>query len=265
MSGVSFDRAADIYDATRGHPGAVSEQIAASVQAMLPAGARLLEIGVGTGRIQRPLLGRGLDLTGIDLSVEMMHRLIQQIPPHAPAPGLALADAVRLPFPAATFAAVIAVHVFHLIPDYLNAIREVQRVLQVGGMLLAGSDDRPADSPMAVINEQWREIMAEHGVRRDSQRQRDPGKLWGELARQGKISLEQIEVVRWPITLVPEENISNLEKGYYSSSWELAPELLPVCGAELRAWAQERFGDLTRPLPMERTFIWRRIRFLKPL
>jgi len=41
----------------------------------LAAGGRLLELGVGTGRVALPLAERGLDVTGIDASPEMLDKL----------------------------------------------------------------------------------------------------------------------------------------------------------------------------------------------
>lgn len=41
----------------------------------LTAGGRLLELGVGTGRVALPLAERGLDVTGIDVSQEMLEKL----------------------------------------------------------------------------------------------------------------------------------------------------------------------------------------------
>src|SRR5215216_6319362 len=50
---ISFDRIAERYDATRGFPPGIEAQIGAAFRRLssLHTGARLLEIGVGTGRI----------------------------------------------------------------------------------------------------------------------------------------------------------------------------------------------------------------------
>jgi SAM-dependent methyltransferase len=49
---------------------------------------------------------------------------------------LARASGATLPFPDGSYDAVITVHVFHLIPAWQQALREVQRVLKPGGVLL---------------------------------------------------------------------------------------------------------------------------------
>src|SRR4030095_16136094 len=109
----SFDRAADYYDQTR----PLSEPSAKpGIQAILDItgpSARVLEIGTGTGRISIPLLERGLDLFGCDLSSKMLMRLHEKFP----TARVAQADATVLPFPSAHFEAVVTVHVLHLIPS----------------------------------------------------------------------------------------------------------------------------------------------------
>ena len=73
---VSFDRIASRYDATRGFPPGVGAQVGAAFRAQsgLPVGARLVEIGVGTGRIAIPLVSQGYQYIGVDISLEMMRR-----------------------------------------------------------------------------------------------------------------------------------------------------------------------------------------------
>src|SRR5579884_4565904 len=81
MTSISFDRAVEFYDATRGYPPGVDEQIADAIAAAVGATAetRFLEMGIGTGRIAFPLIKRGYHYTGIDLSAAMMGRLREKI------------------------------------------------------------------------------------------------------------------------------------------------------------------------------------------
>lgn len=66
-------RLADDYDAIYG--GIFDTDAAVDRLAILAAGGRVLEFGVGTGRIARPLAGRGLDVWGVDGSSGMLERL----------------------------------------------------------------------------------------------------------------------------------------------------------------------------------------------
>src|SRR5689334_24267582 len=108
---ISFDRAAHFYDRTR----LLHEPIAKhGIQAILDLTgpkARVLDVGTGTGRISIPLLERGLDLIGCDLSAKMLMRLQEK----RPSARIVQADASLLPFPASHFDVVLTVHVMHLI------------------------------------------------------------------------------------------------------------------------------------------------------
>jgi ubiquinone/menaquinone biosynthesis C-methylase UbiE len=78
---VSFDRVASVYEDTRGHPPEISRQIADSLRNHLPASSAILEVGIGTGRIARPLLYHNLRLFGVDVSARMMARLLELLRP----------------------------------------------------------------------------------------------------------------------------------------------------------------------------------------
>jgi ubiquinone/menaquinone biosynthesis C-methylase UbiE len=51
------------------------------------AGGRALEAGIGTGRIARPLLARGIRITGVDISPRMLRELRAQLTPAHAGPG----------------------------------------------------------------------------------------------------------------------------------------------------------------------------------
>src|SRR3546814_397628 len=97
---ISFDHAADFYDATRALAPDVSAMLTEAILLELEkAGAdRLLEVGVGTGRISRPLMERNIRVTGFDIAPRMMGRLRAQLTPAHTAPDLLLADATQMPF-----------------------------------------------------------------------------------------------------------------------------------------------------------------------
>ncbi len=71
---IAFDQAAGYYDESRGIPREVEEQAADQVEAAVGPDARLLEMGVGTGRVALPLHRRGRQVVGVDLSLPMLER-----------------------------------------------------------------------------------------------------------------------------------------------------------------------------------------------
>ncbi len=131
-SSRSFDQAAESYDQTRPLFDVTAD---VGIRALLEAagpGARILEVGTGTGRISIPLLERGADLVGCDLSAKMLARQREKYP----SARLLQSDAVFLPFPSGHFDVVMVVHVMHLIGPWREALREFKRVLRTGGAFL---------------------------------------------------------------------------------------------------------------------------------
>ena len=135
---INFDRAADIYDATRKLPEGVSEEITESLlREIRAAGAeRVLEVGIGTGRMARPLMARGVRMVGVDISPEMMGQLIAQLSPEHTKPELLLGDATALPLRSGSFRAAMVVHVLHLVSSVEETLAEIRRVLAPSGVLL---------------------------------------------------------------------------------------------------------------------------------
>jgi SAM-dependent methyltransferase len=133
---IAFDRAADYYDQTRGYPPGVEKGVASIIAQAgnLKADSRVLEIGIGTGRIALPVARLVGSYYGIDLSRPMMNRL--RAKQNGEAIFVAEGDATQLPFSTGTFDAVVAVHVFHLIPNWRDALAEVGRVLRPGAILV---------------------------------------------------------------------------------------------------------------------------------
>lgn len=158
---VSFERAASYYDQTRGFPTGEDHAAAAVIAAAggLTQQSRVLEIGVGTGRIALPLARYVALYVGVDISPAMMARL--RAKQNSEPIALAQANAVHLPFAPASFDAVVAVHVFHLIPDWPAALAQCARVLKPGGLLLHCWNDRSSSS-MGVLRDAWRQVVPEH-------------------------------------------------------------------------------------------------------
>lgn len=131
----NFDRVADVYDRTRAIPPAATRTIAASISAILRSKSersRVLEIGVGSGRISGPLSAAGLSVTGIDISRDMLAILHQR----APRVEAVRAEATHLPFRPGSFDAVLFVQILHLVPDIDAAIAAALTCLAPGGLML---------------------------------------------------------------------------------------------------------------------------------
>jgi ubiquinone/menaquinone biosynthesis C-methylase UbiE len=137
LSEAEFDRIADVYDETR---RALDEKTLGGLMEMLTKyGCRsILEIAVGTGRVSVPLMRRGYEITGADISRRMMEK--------ARAKGLAnlvLADGSGTAFRDGSFDAVLMAHIFHLLENPLAVMREGARVSRIGVFALLRKGNRP--------------------------------------------------------------------------------------------------------------------------
>ena len=154
-----FDRISPAYDATREplEPTALDR-----MADQLRAGGvtSILEIGVGTGRIARPLLDRGFEVTGLDASWGMLSRARSK-----QLPRLVRGSAYRLPFDGGAFDATLFVHVLHLLDRPLAALSDAGRVSRRGTFALV----RPHGDPLGQARDAHRarrivyRILAEQG------------------------------------------------------------------------------------------------------
>ena len=102
-------------------------------------GTRLLDVGCGPGTITAAAAARGARAVGVDLAGGMLAVGRERHP------GLQLVegDAERLPFPDATFDAVVGGFILNHVPSPEAAVAEAARVLAPGGRLAVAVWERP--------------------------------------------------------------------------------------------------------------------------
>ena len=121
------------------------------VLSMLPAPAAgerrsLLDVGCGTGHWSFFFAKQGFEVTGVDISQEMISTAQAWNTFHC---RFAMADAMKLPFPDGDFDVVSAMAVLEFVSDARWACVEMIRCLKPGGRLIAGTLNR-----LAGINRQ---------------------------------------------------------------------------------------------------------------
>lgn len=127
-----YRRWAPVYDALMGPLYARGRRRAIAV--LDPrAGERVFAPGIGTG-LDIDSMPEGVKLTGLDFSPEMLARARERARGHADV-ELVEGDAQSLPFPDASFDAVLCNLVLSVVPDGNAAFREAWRVLRSGGRL----------------------------------------------------------------------------------------------------------------------------------
>ena len=128
-----YDRIAPIYDLMELLPELQFRFWREKLWAQVPEG-RILEVGVGTGK-NLPYHPSRLEVVGIDISDRMLKRARQRAEELGKALDLYQMDAERLDFAGDSFDVAVATFVFCSVPDPVQGLRELGRVVKPGGRI----------------------------------------------------------------------------------------------------------------------------------
>lgn len=246
----SFDgRVARRYKGQREHPPAVSQQIGQAIAAAIGEGGLALEIGVGTGRIARPVVAAGNRLVGVDISAEMLAE-VEEKPP-----GLSLiqGDMHHLPLPDNTVDAVLAVHVLHLAADWRRVIAEAARVLRPGGVFIRGDDWVDPESVFGRL----RDALRQKAIALSPQTRPPAAGVSKQqaLAEWGGAEATTVTAAEWTTWLSPQERLEAIANRMDNESWFLPQPLFDRLLPQLRDFAAETWPDLKQRRPVRRRFL----------
>lgn len=249
---VAFDRAAEFYDRTRAVSDESMSQTVELLSSELAGRGRVLEVGVGTGLIALPLHERGIELVGVDVSSPMVAKLAEKAGGHPPFP-VVLADATRMPIADGGLGGAYLRWVLHLIPDWPAVLTEIVRVVRPAGVFLANLGSYGGER--REIQQRFEQIT---GVSTEP-----VGLTWAGF---DLLDDEMTRLGARPRRLAPfhdrgeeplEEFVQGIEENRYSWTWPISEDLRVRSAAELRAWADERFGPLGEPRPWQHETVWR--------
>jgi ubiquinone/menaquinone biosynthesis C-methylase UbiE len=116
------------------------------------AAGQTLEVAIGTG-LNLAHYPQGVDLTGIDLSPDMLALAAKRAKALGVAVKLTEGDAQRTPFPDGAFDTVVCTYALCSVPDDAAAIAEMRRVLRAGGRLILVDHIRSSVGPILWL--QW--------------------------------------------------------------------------------------------------------------
>lgn len=273
MSPVSFDRAAEYYDTTRGYADGSAERIRDAIVAYAGVGrdTRFLELGVGTGRIALPFIRAGYDYTGVDISPAMMDRLADKLAGASDSTAyrfqLHQADITALPFEAAHFDVIIAVHVLHLVVEWQRAIQEARRVLRPGGWLLCGSDETLGDAAASVdvnlpaplrVRLKWWELRRELGLGRTSGRSnlRSRDTLLIEYLHGLGATVDTATLAKYELPAISARAMADRVKGrVFSADWDTAEAAHADLSRRLDDWLARSIDAPDAPVPIAGDFM----------
>lgn len=130
-----YNRYSGVYDLVFGKVFQSGRELGPELLELSP-GARLLEVGVGTG-LSLPLLPRNIEITGIDLSQKMLDQATKRADSlrmkHV---QLLKMDANQLDFPDGSFDRVFAAYFISTVPHPVQVVKEMKRVCRKGGYIV---------------------------------------------------------------------------------------------------------------------------------
>ncbi|MBF4635057.1 class I SAM-dependent methyltransferase [Agreia pratensis] len=138
---LSFGRAVGDYDRGRpSYPAEAIEWVLEQIDPAHPGGARVVDLGAGTGKFTAGLVDHGFDVTAVEPDALMRERLTQNLPTVSALEG----SGEHLPLDDASVALVTVAQAWHWV-DVAATSLEVARVLEPGGALALVWNIRDAD------------------------------------------------------------------------------------------------------------------------
>lgn len=129
-----YDRIAPIYDLMEIIPELFYRDWRKNVWSLVE-GPKVLEVGVGTGK-NLPYHPPNVEVTGIDISEKMLRRARKRAERLNKQVTLRQMDAQALDFPDDVFDSAAATFVFCSVPDPVQGLREMARVVKPSGQIV---------------------------------------------------------------------------------------------------------------------------------
>lgn len=161
---LAYKRWAPVYDFTFGKLVEAGRRHA--VEIINRRKGSVLEVGVGTG-LSLPRYGNHLQITGIDISPEMLNKARARAARHDLDNVMELRemDAGQLEFPDEEFDTVVAMYVMTVVPDPEQVMKELERVCAPGGEVVLVNHFSQEDGVRGFIERAFAPLAATLGWR----------------------------------------------------------------------------------------------------
>ena len=242
-SRVDFSRVAEDYEATRGISETFMKEIIDDIiqTCELTPNSLVLELGCGAGRFLRALASRSIPVIGLDLSQGMLEKACSnQQSSKFLRSNLVSGDAIAIPLNQGAFKAILAIHLFHLLRDWKEAVSETIKVLGKGGTIITGYVG--AKTHQSSLNRLYRKRRVELGYS-TATLGADPTEVIEELQARGAsvVTHDYHTTADVPLNIT----LAYLERRVFSSMWRGLPEVVHrQIMQDIRAAATTQFKDL---------------------
>jgi SAM-dependent methyltransferase len=244
----AFDATAATFERDRPLPSGAPEAIRLAIlQAVrVPAPARVLDLGAGTGRFGKAFVAAGDFYAGVDTSLAMLREFRA-----ASNNGfLAQADGRQLPFCNGAFDLVLLMQVLSSVGDWQSVLNEARRVLRPGGSVVIGHTVSPESGIDTQLKRRLRDILEEMQVDWHQPR---------ESRRQALAFLESISKLHthslaasWNVNTTAREFLQRRRTGARFAA--LPVDIREQALEKLRAWAETMFGSVDAGFQEQRNF-----------
>jgi ubiquinone/menaquinone biosynthesis C-methylase UbiE len=245
MRSLSFDSMVRFYDETRVFDKRCFDSaLDYLVKRFAPrAFYRVLEPGIGTGRIAIPLAERGYHVTGIDISQEMLAILEKRISGRPLRISYQEADATALPFPEAAFDIAVVVHLFYFIQKWRRAADEMLRVVTNSGPVVLMHTGMGTE--ISFLNDRYKELCAEHGCPIRPVGVRSTREVVGYFTSLGCRAEWIRDRWRWTSYTQLDKALSYIRSRAYSFTTFAPDDVHSMAIERLESELRDRFGSLT--------------------
>jgi ubiquinone/menaquinone biosynthesis C-methylase UbiE len=158
-----FDRISQVYDETR-EP--LKEAAVDKIEDILlrDGCSSIIEVGVGTGRVAKPLQERGFEIVGLDISRGMLLKAREKR-----VLRLILADSDYLPIKEKSFDAAILAHVLQIFENPMDVFGKILGVVKKEVVALVRkhddtvTSDSSSDGMMSIMRQTFEKVSSEMG------------------------------------------------------------------------------------------------------
>jgi SAM-dependent methyltransferase len=250
---IDFSANAAIYD--RRHGTLLAHEVVQELAYWgdLRPGARILEVGAGTGRVSIAFAGIGCKILAVDPAVAMLDQLRRKAPEAQI--HILVGEGARLPFATGCFDGVVLARVLYLMSDWQSALRQAYEVLKPTGCLLHEWGNGQADEAWVQVREKARTLFEEAGVNDPFHPgARSEAEVDAFLMRLGLIQSKRLPAGHGAgMTLG--DFVRRMVNGELSYIWNVPKHVQQACLPQLEEWCRSTF-DLEQIVPIPRELVW---------